>query len=168
MEMDIDGLKDVSLKFKNKLRIPISTLKICIDKDWKGFGNFVSDIIESPGGMKFKTQIDKVLIDTGNEADFVILSSYYFNTFKENIKHIKVDQKVLEDFQGNKRITDVSIDIFKFKIFKATFNSKIGFTRQTNVNALDIINIGIKAVKQFLNLIFLANSRNFYYCTNSE
>ena len=94
------------------------------------------------------------------------MSAYYLNTFKEKIEDITVEKQVLEDFRGNKRVTEVSTKTFKFKIFNATFKSRIGFTYQTSINALDIINIGINAIRQFLNIFFPANSENYYYCDN--
>jgi len=166
MEIDIKKLKESSLEFHRKLRLPINTLNIKIEEEWESFNNFKSDVIETEGGRKFRTEIDKILIDTGNEANFIIMSAYYLNTFKEEIKEIQVDKKIIEDFQGNQRIIDVSTEIFEFKIFNANFKSKIGFTYKTNVNALDIINIGINAARQFLNIFFLTNSTNYYYCSN--
>ena len=85
------------------------------------------------------------------------------NTFKRKIKDLEVEKQLIEDFQGNQRITNVSIKKFEFKIFNFSFsfNSKIGFTYQMSVNALDIINIGINAIRQFLNIIFPVDSENF-------
>ncbi|MFX1444589.1 MAG: hypothetical protein ACFFHV_14335 [Promethearchaeota archaeon] len=166
MEIDIDKLKESSLEFNKKLRLPINTLNIKIEDNWKNFTNFISELIEIDSGRKFKTELSMVLIDTGNEANFIVMSAYYLNTFKSKIKEIDLEQKIIEDFVGNERLTEVTTESFEFKIFNALFKSKIGFTYQTNVNALDIINVGINAIRQYLNLIFLAGSKNYYYCSN--
>ncbi|MGV9171085.1 MAG: hypothetical protein ACOC35_00775 [Promethearchaeia archaeon] len=147
------------------MRLPLEILKIRLDDRAKSFLNFISDIIETASGRKFRTKLKEVLIDTGNEANYLVLSAYYLNPFKNKIKDIAVEQQILEDFRGNKRITDVSTDIFEFQIFNATFKSRIGFTYQTSINALDIINIGITGIAQFLNILFLFKTKNYYYCT---
>ena len=164
MEINTAELKNHSVRFKKKLRLPIKNLKIKIGDNWKTFDNFISDTIETEGGHKLKTQIKKVLLDTGNETEYVILSAYYLNIFKQKIKELKTEEHIIEDFQGNKRLTLVSIDVFEFELLKTHFYSRIGFTYQTNVNALDIINIGIKAIRQFLNIIFPYESNYYYYC----
>ena len=166
MEIDIEKLKESSLEFHEKLRLPINTLNIKIENEWKDFTYFLSDVIESEGGRKFKTVLDKVLIDTGNEADFILMSAYYLNTFKAKIKEIETNRQIIEDFRGNQRITEVSVEHFEFKIFNANFTSKIGFTYQTSVNALNIINVGINATRQYLNLFFSADFKYYYYCSN--
>lgn len=94
------------------------------------------------------------------------MSAYYLSTFKERIKDIITEKHVLEDFRGNKRVTEVSTEIFEFKIFNAIFKSKIGFTYHTSINALDIINIGINSIRQFLNIFFPVDNENYYYCYN--
>lgn len=166
MEINFSQLKESSIQFDQKLRLPINTLTINIDNQWKYFSNFISDIIETEAGYKFKTKINEILIDTGNEVDYIIMSAYYLKIFREKIKNITVEKKIIEDFRGNKKITEVSAKKFEFKLFNAIFNSKIGFTYQTNVNALDIINIGINSIGQFLNIFFPANNQNYYYCYN--
>lgn len=50
------------------------------------------------------------------------------DTFKKKIRDIKVEKQIIEGFRGNQRITDVSTEIFEFKIFNANFKLKIGFT----------------------------------------
>jgi len=106
------------------------------------------------------------LIDIGNEADYIVMSAYYLTTFKERIKEITVEKHVLEDFRGNIRFTEVSTEIFEFKLFNTIFKSKIGFTYQTSINALDIINIGINSIRQFLNIFFPIDKKNYYYYHN--
>lgn len=166
MEINFKKLKESSIKFDKKLRLPLNTLTINIGDLRKNFSKFISDIIETKSGRKFKTTLSEVLIDTGNEAEYIVVSAYYFNTFKEKIEDITVKKQILEDFRGNKRVTEVSTKIFEFRIFNATFKSRIGFTYQTSINALDIINIGINAIRQFLNIFFPANAENYYYCDN--
>jgi len=166
MEINFKKLKESSIKFDKKLRLPLNTITINIGDLRKNFSNFISDIIETESGRKFRTTLSEVLIDTGNEAEYIVMSAYYLNTFKEKIEDITLEKQVLEDFRGKKRVTEVSAKIFEFRIFNATFKSRIGFTYQTSINALDIINIGIKAIRQFLNIFFPANAENFYYCEN--
>jgi len=166
MEINFKKLKESSIKFDKKLRLPLNTLTINTGDLQKTFSNFISDIIETESGRKFRTTLSEVLIDTGNEAEYIVVSAYYLNTFKEKIENITVEKQMLEDFRGNKRVTEVSIKIFDFRIFNATFKSRIGFTYQTSINALDIINIGINAIRQFFNIFFPANTENYYYCDN--
>ena len=166
MDFNFKKLKESSIKFDKKLRLPINTLIINIENQWKGFTDFISDVIETEGGRRFRTKINEILIDTGNEAEYVVVSAYYLTNFKERIKDITVEKQILEDFRGNKRVTEVSTEIFDFKIFNAIFKSKIGFTYQTNINALDIINIGINGIRQFFNVLFPIGTENYYYCSN--
>jgi len=166
MEINFKKLKESSIKFDKKLRLPLNTLTINTGDLQKTFSNFISDIIETESGRKFRTTLSEVLIDTGNEAEYIVVSAYYLNTFKEKIEDIKVEKRMLEDFRGNKRVTEVSTKIFDFRIFNATFKSRIGFTYQTSINALDIINIGINAIRQFFNIFFPVNTENYYYCDN--
>lgn len=166
MEINFKKLKESSIKFDKKLRLPLNTLTINIGDLRKNFSDFISDIIETESGRKFRTTLNEVLIDTGNEAEYIIVSAYYLNTFKEKIEDIMVEKQMLEDFRGNKRVTEVSTEIFEFRIFNATFKSRIGFTYQTSINALDIINIGINAIRQFLNIFFPTDAENYYYCDN--
>jgi len=164
MEINIKKLIKSSIKFERKLRFPLHVLTINLGKKRKDFSNFISNIIETGGGHKFKTQLTEILIDTGNEAEYIIMSAYYLSTFKEKIKEIEMEKQVIEDFRGNKRLTEVSTEIFEFKIFNATFNSRIGFTYKISINALDIINLGINAISQFLNILFPANDEYYYFC----
>lgn len=166
MDLNKELLKGGSIEFETKLRLPVKFFNIRIDNHWKNFKEFVSDVIETPGGHRFKTEVKNILIDTGNEANFIVLSASYLNTFRKKIRDIKTKTQIIEDFQGNKRVTDVSNEIFEFKISKTIFRSKIGFTYQTSVNAMDIINIGIKSVCQFLNIIYSDDNRNYYFCAN--
>ena len=166
MEINFKKLKESSIKFDKKLRLPLNTLTINIGDLQTTFSNFISDIIETESGRKFRTTLSEVLIDTGNEAEYIVVSAYYLNPFKEKIEDITVEKQMLEDFRGNKRVTEVSTKIFDFRIFNATFKSRIGFTYQTSINALDIINIGINAIRQFFNIFFPANAENYYYCDN--
>ncbi|MHA1147284.1 MAG: hypothetical protein ACTSR8_03470 [Promethearchaeota archaeon] len=94
------------------------------------------------------------------------MSAYYLTSFKDKIEDITLEKQVIEGFRGNKKVTEVSTKIFEFSLFKATFKLKIGFTYQTSINALDIINIGITAIQQFLNVFFPVINENYYYCQN--
>ena len=69
MEINFKKLKESSIQFDKKLRLPINTLTINIEDQWKVFSDFISDIIETEGGHRFKTKINEILIDTGNEAE---------------------------------------------------------------------------------------------------
>ena len=166
MEINFDNLKVSSIKVDTRLRLPLNTLTIKSEEKTKKFSDFVSDIIETESGHKFRTILSDVLIDTGNEAKYIIMSAYYLNTFKEKIEDTAFEKQIIEDFRGNKRLTEVSIKRFEFSLYNATFESKIGFTHQTSINALDIINIGIKSIKQFLNIFFPFDNKNYYYCQN--
>ncbi len=164
MEIDLNELKSQSFLFYDKLRFPIESLCIKINNKWKKFKNFISETIETDSGYKFKTELKKLILDTGNEAKFIVLSAYYLETFKKKIQNIDVKEAIIEDFRGNQRITKVSLESFKFKLYHVYFYSKIGFTHPISLNTLEIINIGINSIKQFLNIIFRINSDNFYYC----
>lgn len=166
MEINLTKLQESSIKFDKKLRLPLTTLSINIGEKRKNFISFISDVIEIESGRKFRTSLSEILIDTGNEAEYIVMSAYYLNTFKERIENISVEKHILEDFRGNKKITEVSMDTFEFTFFNATFKSKIGFTYQTSINALDIINIGINSMRQFLNIFFPIGPENYYFCDN--
>ena len=105
-----------------------------------------------------------MLLDTGNETDYCVISAYYLDVFKKHVKDIKVERKVMGTHRGAKVSTAITLKTFKFRLFSAKFHSRVGFTCQTNVNALDLMNIGIKGLTQFLNLIFPHESDGFYYC----
>ncbi len=166
MEINFNLLKESSIKFDKKLRLPLNTLTINLVDKTKNFSNFVSDNIETESGRKFRTVLSEILIETGNEAGYIIMSAYYLNTFKKRIEDLTLEKQTIEDFRGNKRVTEVSTKTFEFSLFNATFKSKIGFTYQTSINALDIINLGINAIQQFLNVFFPVNDENYYYCQN--
>ncbi len=82
MEINLMKLKDNSIKFDKKLRLPLDTLSINIEDQSKTFSNFISDVIETESGRKFRTNLNEILIDTGNEAGYIVMSAYYLNPFK--------------------------------------------------------------------------------------
>ncbi|MFO8019115.1 MAG: hypothetical protein R6U96_10800 [Promethearchaeia archaeon] len=53
MEIDYNKLKDSSIQFEKKLRLPLEILKIRLDDRV----NFISDIIETASGRKFRTKL---------------------------------------------------------------------------------------------------------------
>ena len=47
MDFNFKKLKESSIKFDKKLRLPINTLIINIENQWKEITDFISDVIET-------------------------------------------------------------------------------------------------------------------------
>ena len=60
MEINFKKLKESSIKFDKKLRLPLNTLTIDIGDLQKSFFDFISDIIETESGRKFRTTLSDV------------------------------------------------------------------------------------------------------------
>ncbi|MHA1283081.1 MAG: hypothetical protein ACTSQP_11300 [Promethearchaeota archaeon] len=166
MELNLLELKDNSFKLEYKLRFPIKCLKINISNTWMNFNNFITSPLIIEGREYPRTKLEYVLLDTGNEAKYCILSGYYLEPFRRIIKDIKTEKQVIHNFRGSKIVTEVSIEEFEFKFLSTYFTSKIGFTYQTSLNAMNVINIGINSIKQFLSIIFPYDENYYFYCSN--
>lgn len=161
----LKNLKNSSIKTGNNLRLPIEFLKININNSWLSF-SILEGIFTSPRGREAKLVLNDVLMDTGNESNYSLISAHYFDSFRKNIKECDFEFKSLTSTGGFRRRTAISVDIFKLRIKNTEFFTKIGFLFDASENWLNTINIGIKSIKQFMSAIFSVENTNYFYSSN--
>ncbi|MHA1292662.1 MAG: hypothetical protein ACTSQJ_08365 [Promethearchaeota archaeon] len=165
MSFNLSELKEKSIKFLNKLRFPIESLEIRDGNIWKNFKN-LSGIYKTPRGNKFSLGLRDVLLDTGNEADYCLISAHFINDFRKNFLDLNYESKNIIGIRGNNIRILVSLEKQMFRLFEVKFYSKIGFRYDIDEDAINSVNIGINGIIQFLNIIFNISGENYYYCKN--
>jgi len=165
-EFNIKWIIQNSRSFDDKLRFPISNLKIKIEDEWKGF-NELTGIMEL---RSFDNNIElrEVMLDTGNENNACVLSKHYLNSFKEKIKNIDIESKPYSSSCSSKGDCLISQELFEFKLFDdIIFNSRIGFLSGTvSVYWCFSIYVGINSIMQFLNILLPYDSKKYYFCSS--
>ncbi len=156
----IEQLKDISIKFFNKLRFPLDYLQIKKDNSWTTFPR-LTGVIRTKANQEITTGLIDILLDTGNETDYCVLGGQYLNEFKERIGDVTLNSKKQNRMVGEPRDLRVSEKTFALKFCDIPFSSKIAFFKPVNENDFNCLNIGIKHISKFLNIII---PPNLYYC----
>ena len=165
MTFNLTEFKEKSIRFTDKLRFPIDSLEIKKEALWLNFKD-LSGTFKTPHGNKMPLGLRDILLDTGNEADYCLISAHFFNDFRRNFLELEYESRNIRGIQGNDIRILVSTEKQRFKLFDVEFSSKVGFRYDIDRNAINNVNIGIEGLIQFLNIIFNDGVSNYYYCSN--
>lgn len=167
MELKLSKLKKISATFKEELRFPIDCLSIKSPEGWKSFKKMKGSYI-TPGGREIQLSLRDILLDTGNLTDYcLILGSYKDYFSKEICDNVVYESTVMTGIQGNEIRIEKTRELFQIKIFNTEFESKIGFRWDVDIENFFTVNIGIKSIYQFLNVIFSDKAQFYYFCSNT-
>lgn len=166
-----------------RLRFPLAALEIYLGSNFIPFPSLQNkqDIISSNYRHVKENQYDlierkipqvpielrEILLDSGNEKKFIIISEYYLNYFKEIICDVDLEPESAAN-EGTTRDYDVTKISFNFRFLNVPFSSKIGFCRNSASNWLTLINIGMDAIAQFSHILFSYENNMHFFCTNDE
>ncbi len=156
-----------AVELGGRLRIPIELLQIKIKGNWKNFKDFNANITIGKREIPSILVLSDILLDTGNETNYCIMSSYFLDVFKSKIYPVKTISKITESMDGQRNM-EITLDSFEFQICNACFSSQIGFCFNPASNWLNTINFGINSIRQFTSVLFLYQGKNYYYCTSKS
>ena len=167
MNFNLNSLKGESVKYKEELRFPIKYLNFSsLHGNWISFETLKGEF-ETPGGNFLPMQLRDILLDTGNLTDYCLLPGIYKENFINKYKdNLEFEKKRIKGIRGDDIRVEISTIQFHFKFLDTLFNSKIGFRWDIDVENFLTINIGIKSMNQFLNIMFLDNNIKYYFCSN--
>lgn len=165
MTFDFSDLEEKSIKLPDKLRLKIDSLEIKYDSIWTNFKDLNGTFL-TPTGNKLPLGLREILLDTGNEAGYCLMSAHFIDEFRMLFPELEFKSKNTVGIQGNDIRTLITAEMQRLRLLDIEFYSKIGFRYDIDKESINIVNVGIDSLIQFLNIIFNDGEFNYYYCSN--
>ncbi|KKM06966.1 hypothetical protein LCGC14_1738650 [marine sediment metagenome] len=161
-----------SKEYIDELKFPISELSIYRRETQKYYsiGELPSAIEVSSDGEKNPITLYNVFLDTGNTTSYCLIAEEFKTIIDKEIfdSTLRLRDGLISSISDKGSTIKISENLFKFKLFDTTFGSQIAFLKyHPKSGAMKTqINIGLRSLRQFLNLLFYNGSKTYYLCSN--